>query len=77
MAVTLKSTFGNFEVEPYSNEETVQNPFSGEQVKLSGLEAAVYDYAKGAELMGMYDEMNQARDWFMTNNTKAYMALLD
>ena len=77
MAVTLKSTFGSFEVDAYSKAEIVQNPFSGEKVTLTGLEAAVYDYVKGAEIMGLYDEMNQGRDWFMTNNSKAYMALLD
>ena len=75
--VTLNSTFGKFEVSPYTKAEKVQNPFSGEVLELSGLEAAVYDYMKGAELMGLYDDMNKARDWFMTNNTKAYMALVD
>ena len=75
--VTLKSTFGKFAVSPYNKPENIQNPFSGEVINLSGLEAAVYDYMKGAELMGLYDDMNKARDWFMTNNTKAYMALVD
>ena len=55
----------------------VQNPFSGDSIKLQPEEVAVYDYLKGCELMGDYNGLRKALDWFRTNNGNAYMTLLD
>ena len=45
----------------------VQNPFSGESIKLQPEEVAVYDYLKGCELMGdhksLADTVNRARHY--------------
>ena len=57
--------------------ETITNPFSGKKVELSPLEVAVYDYIKGAEMLGIHRAVERGRDWFISNNIKAYMALLD
>ena len=55
----------------------VRNPFSGECATLSPEEVAVYDYCKGCELMGDYDGVRKALDWFARKNPEAYMTLLD
>jgi hypothetical protein len=55
----------------------VQNPFSGESCILSPDEVAVYDYLKGCELIGDYKNLQKGIDWFIKNNTQAYMTLLD
>ena len=55
----------------------VQNPFSGESTILTPDEVAVYDYLKGCELVGDYNGLRKALDWFRTNNGNAYMTLLD
>jgi len=56
---------------------TVMNPFSGESCKLTPEEVAVYDYLKGCELIGDHKGLRKGIDWFINNNTQAYMALLD
>jgi hypothetical protein len=55
----------------------VENPFSGETATLSPEEVAVYDYCKGCELMGDYEGVRKALDWFSCKNPEAYMTLLD
>jgi hypothetical protein len=55
----------------------VENPFSGEGITLSPEEVAVYDYLKGCELIGDYKGLRKGIDWFIDNNTTAYMTLLD
>ena len=55
----------------------VENPFSGEAATLSPEEVAVYDYLKGCELMGDYEGVRRALDWFSQKNPEAYMTLLD
>ena len=57
--------------------EVVTNPFSGESVELTALEVAVYDYIKGCEMTGIYKGMQNGIDWFIKNNVKAYMTLLN
>jgi hypothetical protein len=56
---------------------SVENPFSGESIVLSPDEVAVYDYLKGCELIGDYKNLQKGIDWFIKNNTQAYMTLLD
>ena len=55
----------------------VENPFSGESIELQPEEVAVYDYLKGCELIGDYKGLRKGIDWFIENNTEAYMVLLD
>jgi len=55
----------------------VKNPFSGESIMLKPEEVAVYDYLKGCELIGDYKGLRKCLDWFIKNNTEAYMVLLD
>jgi hypothetical protein len=38
---------------------------------------AVYDYLKGCELIGDYKGLRKGLNWFMNNNSEAYMVLLD
>ena len=55
----------------------VQNPFSGESIMLTPEEVAVYDVTKGCEMFGDYEGVRKGINWFMDNNPKAYMVLLD
>ena len=55
----------------------VQNPFSGESCILSPVEVAVYDYLKGCELIGDHKGLRKSLDWFIDNNSQAYITLLD
>ena len=55
----------------------VKNPFSGESITLTPDEVAVYDYLKGCELINDYSGLQKGIDWFIENNSKAYMVLLD
>ena len=55
----------------------VENPFSGESIMLEPDEVAVYDYLKGCELIGDYKGLQKGIDWFIKNNSEAYMVLLD
>jgi hypothetical protein len=69
----------------YAKGDSVTNPFSGDSIELSAEELSIYDFVIGAQYMleiKGYDEkiikdMSKAIDWFRTNNSKAYMVLLD
>ena len=74
----------------YDKGDTVTNPFSGEEYKLTNLELSMYDFIMGSqmtiELMGgvfngktfdQQDLMRKGLDWFRRHNSKAYMVLLD
>lgn len=60
-----------------SENVTVTNPFSGEHYELTPEEIAVYDYLKGCEMIGDYTGLRKGLEWFMENNSEAYMTLLD
>ena len=60
-----------------SENVTVTNPFSGEYYELTPEEVAVYDYLKGCEMIGDYTGLRKGLEWFMENNSEAYMTLLD
>tara|TARA_R110002074_G_scaffold395651_1_gene584291 strand:- start:934 stop:1197 length:264 start_codon:yes stop_codon:yes gene_type:complete len=78
-----------FTGELYEKGETVQNRFSGEKIKLTAAELSMYDFIMGATMMmemGILKEealefgasdLKKGMDWFMKNNSKAYMVLLD
>ena len=55
----------------------VTNPFSGESVVLQPDAIAVYDFIKGAEVLGHSDDLREGIDWFMQHEPEAYMTLLD
>ena len=57
--------------------EEITNKFSGEKVMLPPDAVAVYDTIKGAERLEDYEIMNAGLEWFLTNEPKAYMVLLD
>ena len=76
----------------YDTGETVTNPFSGEEYKLTNLELSIYDFIIGAQMVfGIHQEkqpnknirpqlikdFDEALYWFRRNNSKAYMVLLD
>ena len=62
-----------------SNEpELITNPFSGKTVKLDQRGTAIYDYVKGCEMAGMYnEEAAQAKAMFAGFYPNEYMLLLD
>jgi len=57
--------------------EYITNPFSGQGIMLSPEEVAVYDTLKGCEIFGDYAGLRKGINWFIENNTEAYMVLLD
>ena len=57
--------------------EVVTNNYSGEEIELNPTELAVYDYIKGAEMLGFLKNANKCKDWFLDNNPNAYFTLLD
>jgi len=82
-----------FNGDVYTEGGIVANPFSGEEIMLTADELAMYDFIKGAEhVLAVYQETQPnsnsnidkiLRDfekglaWFMRQNAKAYMVLLD
>lgn len=79
MAKTKKTIFDLFPGIQVLDETnvTVTNPFSGASCELTPEEVAVYDYLQGCQLMQDYKGLRKCLDWFITNNAKAYMILLD
>jgi len=76
----------------YDKGETVTNPFSGEEYKLTNLELSMYDFIMGAQMTfavhqekqpnipiskKLIKDFEKGLDWFRTHNSKAYMVLLD
>jgi hypothetical protein len=59
------------------NIEERTNPFSGESIELNPTEVALYDYLVGCEIMNNFKDSDVIKDWFLKNNSKAYMTLLD
>ena len=75
-----------FKGQLYSEGDKVQNPFSGDSYQLTAEELSMYDFIKGSEMCmsagwnlnsKIRDEFDKALSWFIKNNPKAYMALLD
>ena len=64
-------------IKPYSHGSTVSNPYSGKAIELNGTELSMYDLCVGSERVGKFDIVRICIDWFIKNNTKAYMVLLD
>ena len=66
-----------FELMIGTDEEVITNPYSGESVKLPPVAVAVYDFIKGAEMVGDETNLRKALDWFIKNFPEEYMVLLD
>ncbi len=71
----------------YDKGEEVVNPFSGESYKLNGLELSIYDFIIGSQRVfeiapktitqKQVNDFQKALTWFRSNNSEAYMVLLD
>lgn len=68
----------------YSEGAEVTNPYSGESIKLNAIELSMYDLTMGASFVAEMGKSEKAIEllqkglrWFMKNNAKAYMVLLD
>ena len=71
--------------------ETRQNPYSGVKVLLNPVELAIYDHlmqsyhdhielGTGGDLVEarkLYKDFNKGKNWFIENNVRAYMDLID
>ena len=75
-----------FDGQLYDKGDEVKNPYSGDSCQLTAEELSIYDFIKGAEMcigMGMYvsskiqEDFDKGLRWFIKNNPKAYMVLLD
>ena len=74
-----------FEGTVYDEGDNITNPLTGESYYLNAGETSMYDLIMGINYVGDHrgwdDEMintqQKALSWFRTNNSKAYMALLD
>jgi len=71
----------------YEKGDTVTNAFTGECYTLNGTELSVYDFIMGIQyVMEMapktvtekqINNFHKALSWFRSNNSEAYMVLLD
>lgn len=71
----------------YEQGETVINPFSNEEYELNGLELSMYDFIMGSQYVfevapktvtpKQVNDFQKALTWFRSNNSEAYMVLLD
>ena len=74
-----------FKGELYEEGAVVRNRFSGEEYELNNVELSMYDLVMGCSIMtemGSRDtklitDLRKGLSWFMKNNAKAYMVLLD
>ena len=76
-----------FEGRQYDKGDTVKNPFSGEECELNATELSMYDFIIGSQLVmemqpksvnkQMITDFQKGLDWFRSNNSSAYMVLLD
>ena len=71
----------------YDKGEEVVNPFSGQSYELNGLELSIYDFIMGSQRVfeiapktitqKQVNDFQKALSWFRSNNSEAYMVLLD
>ena len=68
--------------------EVVTNQFTGLSIELNPLEVAIYDLGRGAEMIAsglphedlqepLFDIVRKCNSWFISNNSRAYMILID
>lgn len=71
----------------YEKGEEVRNPFSGETYSLNRIELSMYDFIQGSQYVfelqpksvtqQQINNFHKALSWFRSNNSEAYMVLLD
>jgi len=71
----------------YDKGSEVLNVFSGERYTLNNVELSMYDFIMGTQYVmdvapktvteKQISEFHKALNWFRSNNTEAYMILLD
>jgi len=76
-----------FQGQLYDKGDTVKNPFSGEVCELNNVELSMYDFIIGSQHVfemapksinpQMVKDFQKGLDWFRSNNSRAYMVLLD
>ena len=74
-----------FNGEIYDKGAEVTNRFGGDSCYLNNVELSIYDFIIGASNMlemgvnipKINQDLRKGLDWFIKNNAKAYMALLD
>ena len=76
-----------FKGSQYDEGDIVKNMFSGEECELNATELSMYDFIIGSQMvMEMTPKMvtkqqvtdfQKGLDWFRSNNSSAYMVLLD
>jgi len=76
-----------FKGQCYTHGSTVKNPFSGEVCELNNVELSMYDFIVGSQMVfemapqtvtpGKVKDFQKGLDWFRSNNSRAYMVLLD
>ena len=77
-----------FRGELYEKGAVVQNRCGGGSIELNNIELSMYDFVMGASILiettGPWEgdpkvirELRKGLEWFRTNNSKAYMVLLD
>jgi hypothetical protein len=76
-----------FKGQCYTRGGTVKNPFSGEVYELNNVELSIYDFIVGSQMVfemqpktispKMVKDFQKGLDWFRSNNSRAYMVLLD
>lgn len=57
--------------------ECIKNPFSGQSCILEPTAVSLYDYIKGCEIFGDYENMSEAIMLFRINWPNEYYILLD
>ena len=71
----------------YTEGDTVENQFTGEEIELTNVELSLYDFIMGCNMLfargsnrvndDMIKDFDRALTWFKINNPQAYMVLLD
>ena len=71
----------------YEKGDTVKNIFSGEEYELNATELSMYDFIIGSQTVmemapkkvnpEMIKDFQKGLEWFRSNNSSAYMVLLD
>ena len=71
----------------YEKGDKVKNIFSGEEYELNATELSMYDFIIGSQTVmemapkrvnpEMIKDFQKGLDWFRSNNSEAYMVLLD
>ena len=74
---TIPAKLKKHGIKPYSEGGLVSNPYSCKSIELNGTELSIYVLCVGSERFGKFDIVRVCIDWFIKNNAKAYMVLLD